>query len=195
MTDQSHSYLIQIGGLTGSGKSTLGKQLARRLKFAYIDKDTITRQLVDALLVSARSDVGIGDRDSEVYLENVRPYEYQCFASAIAENVELGVSTIATAPFLTEMNNPEWIAGQNTLAQDYGAKLILIWLDCDVEVTKLRLQKRDAFRDRIKLAIWDSYFAFAATIQKPTVPVRIYSNPRAQSLKRIADRIIHDFEL
>lgn len=37
--------LVIITGCAGSGKTTIGKTLAQKLGYCYIDKDTVTRSL------------------------------------------------------------------------------------------------------------------------------------------------------
>lgn len=186
------SKLILIGGLAGSGKSSLGKLLARRLGYAYLDKDTLTRELVDALVVEAGSEVGPGDRDTDIYRDRVRPHEYACFMNTIAENVELGVSTIATAPFISEMNDADWIEDMTEMAEDHGASVHFIWMNCDIPITKNRITSRNARRDQIKLSIWRAYEAFAGDVSLPVHPVRVFDNSPEQSLIRISEKVLHD---
>lgn len=188
------SHLVLVGGLTGSGKSTVGKYLTRRVKYAYLDKDTLTRELVDALVAEAGSDFGPGDRDSVIYVERARPAEYQCFMNTVMENVSLGIPTIATAPFISEMNNSLWIKKIAEQVDDYDFKLTMVWLDCDLAITKRRLMQRNAVRDQIKMAIWEEYEAFAQGIEVPKPPVLIYDNRPEQSIHNICEKIINDVE-
>lgn len=191
MSQQQH--FIAVGGLTGSGKTTLGKYLARRLGYAYLDKDTITRNLVDALLMRAGSPVGSGDRDSDIYRTLVRPLEYACFLNTVEENIALGVPTIASAPFLTEMTDPDWLENMVQLCEDAQPRSltpVFIWLDCPVAMTRIRLGQRNAERDQIKLAIWNEYEAFASQITPPGPPVMVFENTQEQSLATLCDRII-----
>lgn len=100
--------LIMIGGLSGSGKTTISKLLAKSRKAVFIDKDTVTSGLVDQMMLALGRPAH--DRDSQDYLKKVRPAEYQCFLDTVLENVELGTKTIACAPFLAEFSSAEWRA-------------------------------------------------------------------------------------
>src|SRR4051812_22582180 len=67
-------HLILIGGYAGSGKSELGRIIARETGWPMIDKDTITRPVVEAMLEAIGHSAN--DRESEEYMTLVRPREY-----------------------------------------------------------------------------------------------------------------------
>ena len=86
---------ILIGGLPGSGKTHIGKILANDINAVYLDKDTISRDFTEAMLV----EIGCSsdDRESELYLAKVRDHEYSTMMKIGMENLELG--------FILEMTN------------------------------------------------------------------------------------------
>ncbi|MDQ1659191.1 MAG: hypothetical protein QOD41_4274 [Cryptosporangiaceae bacterium] len=82
-----------------------------------LDKDTITRPVVEAALEMIGQSPH--DRESEKYLELIRPREYECLAAAAMENVECGNSAVLAAPFIREFGDEAWL--QRTQAA-YEAK-------------------------------------------------------------------------
>lgn len=146
-----------IGGLAAAGKTTLGREIARITKFAFLDKDTMTLPLVEALLSATHAPGGTDDRQSDVYLNRVRPLEYECFLNTAIENVALGVSTIAVAPFLSEMADPLWLRSLHK--QLPAATIHKIWIDAsDAELHK-RIVARGSARDRHKLDNWTDHIS------------------------------------
>jgi len=99
--------LTVVAGYTGSGKTETGKLLAQATGWALIDKDTITRAIVESLLARINGDPH--DRQTRDYLTQVRPLEYECLMRTGWENVECGTSTILSAPFPREIGDANWV--------------------------------------------------------------------------------------
>jgi len=69
--------MIIVAGVAGSGKSYIGKEIAKKIEnCVYLDKDTQTRFLVDKFLKCLGHNET--DRESQEYLQNIRPLEYEC---------------------------------------------------------------------------------------------------------------------
>lgn len=149
--------VVLIGGYAGSGKSELGRILARLTRWPIIDKDTITRPVVEAALETlGRS---YDDRESAEYLSVIRPREYEALASTIDENIACGISVIATAPYVREFSDPHWAARTVAHHSAQGADTHILWVRCSTDSMHLYLRRRGAGRDRWKLAHWDDYIA------------------------------------
>lgn len=149
--------VVYVGGYAGSGKTEVGRVLARETKWAMIDKDTITRGVVDAALVQMGSTTA--DRESEVYLNVVRPAEYQCLEAAVLENLGCGVSVIATAPYLRELTNPAWLERTQAALNNIGADMSVLWIRCSTDSMRSYIERRGAARDAYKLSNWSTYAA------------------------------------
>lgn len=149
--------LTLVAGYAGSGKTETGKLLAQATGWALIDKDTITRALVESLLDRVHGDPH--DRQTQDYLTLVRPLEYQCLMRSGWENVECGVSAILSAPFLREIRDPGWLDSVRRRCVYLGARLEIIWVLSDAESMRERLIARDADRDAWKIANWPEYLA------------------------------------
>lgn len=167
-------HVVLVGGYAGSGKTEFGRILARRTGWAMLDKDSITRHVVEAALET----VGLSpdDRESDVYLNVIRDAEYRSLETAIFENVECGNGVIATAPFWREMQNKAWLDRITARCVGMGATVTVAWIRCDAESMRGYLRHRGAARDTWKLTNWDQYAAGLNFNFVPPVPHRIIEN-------------------
>ncbi|WP_231390303.1 GntR family transcriptional regulator [Nocardia sp. CNY236] len=166
--------VIYIGGYAGSGKTEFGRILARLTGWAMLDKDTITRTVVDTALVQLGSSVA--DRESPIYLDLVRPAEYECLAAAVRENVSCGVSVIATAPFVKEFGSEAWFRRTAVELDTMGADMEVVWIQCQPDSMHSYLTRRGAARDSWKLANWDDYVDGIDTTFEPPWQHTIITN-------------------
>jgi predicted kinase len=151
----SNPQVFMIGGYAGSGKTKLGRILARTTGWPIIDKDTTTRPIVETAL-EARG-LPPHDRESETYLSIIRPNEYDALMATALENVACGVSAVITAPFLQEFADPAWLDRATDEFASHGATTTLVWVRCDGPTMRTQLRRRGAARDAAKLAAWDEY--------------------------------------
>ena len=93
--------LILIAGEPASGKSTLGRSLARKLGAAYLDMDTISFPFLERFI---REDHGF--KDSSRYRDHYRDAEYRSLLATAADNLATGIDCIVVAPFRIERANP-----------------------------------------------------------------------------------------
>ena len=159
-------HLVLVGGLAGTGKTELSLEVARKTGFAFYDKDLMNGPMVDQLLVALGSDAA--DRESKLYLDKVRPLEYNCLMNAARESISLGVSAVVTAPFLKEMTDTHWrIELQHDCERALGRKVGVsyVWVHTSDEVMHRRLVNRRAARDKHKLDHWDAYLAKARQVR------------------------------
>lgn len=80
--------LIVFGGLPGTGKTTLARALARELRIAYLDKDTI-KNLALALARELKIDGGA---------ELAGPLSYALLIALARDNLTVGLSVILDSP-------------------------------------------------------------------------------------------------
>jgi predicted kinase len=173
---------VFIGGYAGSGKTETGRILARETGWAMLDKDTITRSVVDAALVQLGST--IADRESPTYLKAVRPAEYQCLEATVLENIGCGVSVIATAPYINEFREPAWFERTSATLASLGADMSVIWIRCSANSMRSYVERRAAARDTWKLAHWDQYVGnIDLTFTPPWPHTIIANNPADQPIQ------------
>ncbi|WP_045877116.1 GntR family transcriptional regulator [Pseudofrankia sp. DC12] len=170
---------VLIGGYPGSGKSELGRILGRQTGWAVVDKDTITRPVVEAALeVLGRSP---HDRESADYLNIVRPREYDALLAATLENVECGNSVVSVAPFLREFRDQAWLDRTVARLNERGAVATLVWVRCDPDSMQQYIRHRGAARDAAKLADWGAYLAGVDTEFRPTADHELIDNSASSS--------------
>ena len=170
----STPHVVLIGGYAGSGKTELGRILARETGWPMLDKDTLTRPVVEAALEV----IGYSphDRESEAYLTIIRPREYEALTGAMTENVQCGNSAIVTAPFVLELRDMAWITRLQAACQDMNATLDIVWVYCDAATMHTYVRHRGAARDAGKLEDWPAYLATIDLDFRPPVPHTVIDN-------------------
>jgi predicted kinase len=137
--------LVVLAGAAGTGKTTAGRRLARRLRGALLDLDTLTAPLSEALLERATGDRhGYGSRFGR---EELRPLRYATLTAAALEVLGCGVPVVAVAPWTRELADPDWHIRLTRQAQERGGRLLVAWLHAPAEVRRARLAARGALRD------------------------------------------------
>lgn len=149
--------LVIVGGYAGSGKTEFAKTLARMYPAALLDKDTVSRHLVEKINFQLSGDPH--DRESDLYLSDVRPLEYQCLLDTAIENLANGTNVIATAPWIREIASAKWRRETERLLAYLDHDLHICWVHSDAPTMKLRIAQRNAQRDRWKMHHWQQYEA------------------------------------
>jgi predicted kinase len=158
-------HAIVVTGAPASGKSTIGRALARHFRAALIDQDTATAPLVDVVAHL----VGVHDLDDPALANATRAARYETVVALAEENLRLGTSVVLVAPFTAERRDVrEWSALQQRL-RAAGGKPTLVWLRLGAEVVVERLRSRGALRDAAKLADAGAYAA-ALDLAEPAFP-------------------------
>jgi predicted kinase len=170
------SVLVLIGGYAGSGKTELGQLLADMTGWSLLDKDLLTRPLVEHLLSALNNDPN--DRQSETYQRDVRPVEYRCLLNAAFAQLDHGTACILTAPFLQEMPDPTWLRRIINRCGPRGIEVVTVWVDADVDSMYEYLVRRDAARDSWKLNHWDTYIRSLDPDLRPALPHFVVDNSR-----------------
>lgn len=174
-----------VGGFAGSGKSEFSRFLGAATRWAILDKDTLTRPLVEQLLLSLGSDVN--DRHSDIYRTKVRPFEYRCLLDAAEENLACGISTVVAAPFLREFDDTSWIQRVSNRMRRHNASISAIWVKCDVQSMYDYIAHRGAARDAWKLSNWEDYLASIDPDFEPPFPHYTVDN-RLNAAVALADQ-------
>jgi predicted kinase len=157
-----------VAGLPGSGKTEFATFLSARTGWALLEKDAITRPLVECVLAELNGDPN--DRQSATYRTTVRPMEYRCLTNAAFANIDNGVSSVLTAPFLAEVTDPGWVSRLAHRCATAGADLGVVWVSADPETMHTYLAQRDAARDAWKLSYWDQYLSSIDLATRPRCP-------------------------
>ncbi|WP_454785346.1 AAA family ATPase [Legionella sp. WA2024007413] len=131
--------LIVFGGLPGTGKTTISKIIAQRLKAVYLRVDTIEQALINLDDYSGKLIVG-----SEGYL----------ISYAVArENLTLGLNVVADSVNPIAITRQAW----QQVAKQTDSDLIQIELICsDEQVHQSRVEGRIADIKGHKLPTWQA---------------------------------------
>lgn len=166
--------VVLIGGYAGSGKTELGRILARQTRWPVLDKDSTTRAVVEAALEALGASPH--DREGPTYLEIIRPAEYEALLTCAVENIECGVSAIITAPFIKELRDRAWCDRVQARLEAMGADLHVVWVRCDADSMKQYIRHRGAARDAAKLGNWDGYLAGVDPEFRPAIRHQVVDN-------------------
>lgn len=166
--------VVLVGGFAGSGKSEFAKFLGGLTGWPILDKDSLTRPLVDQLLVALGGEAH--DRSSTLYREKVRPLEYRCLMEAAWDNVDCGISTILDAPFISEFSQAEWMQRFQNRCRSKRVSVATIWVECDPESMREYIEFRGAARDAWKMEAWDEYIATVDLELRPQGPHFVVDN-------------------
>ncbi len=137
---------VLVSGAPGSGKSTAGALIARRLGAALLDLDTATSSLtaVVAQLYGRR------DLDDPELARLTRTARYEAIFALAEANLAIGVSAVLVAPFSLERRDPAtWTALERRLEQ-VGAMTRLVWLRISADEVGRRVGLRGLERDLSK---------------------------------------------
>ncbi len=157
--------VVVVAGHAGSGKTEYSKQLAARTGWPLLDKDTLTRPLVEELAQRLTGDPH--DRHSAEYLERIRPLEYSALLATMWETLEFGPDgVVVTAPFVKELFDSSWLDDLNFECEVNGHNLTVVWVHCDAETLRRRIVSRGAPRDRWKLLNWAEW---VSGLDEPTL--------------------------
>jgi len=148
--------IIVLMGVTGSGKTTVGRLLAENLGWSYFDADDFHSELN---IGKMKSGIPLHDADRIPWLESLRELVGDCLLRS--ENAVLACSALRESY-------------REYLLLDERVKLV--YLEGDYQIIRDRLaQRRGHYMDP---ALLDSQFA---TLEEPSECLRIYvsSEPRA----------------
>ena len=137
--------IVVVAGPAGSGKSTLGRQLAKALRLPYLDLDTITNPVLEALGDSFLGQLHWNDfRLREI----IRPARYRALRETLAEQVAVGIGAVVVAPFTAELlGGTEW----DELVESAGSVPVVVWIRASPGLLAQRRAARAADRDALSI--------------------------------------------
>ena len=130
--------LLMVGGMMGTGKSTLARALQQELGWAYCASDSIRKGLV-GLQLAQPQEAAFG---AGLYSADWTARTYHGLLEAAQAAFENGRSVIVDASFGRRADR----LAMDRLAATYGARAIFVECACSPEVTLDRLARRWATR-------------------------------------------------
>lgn len=133
--------VLVIAGAAGTGKTTLGRALARELAIPLLDLDTLTESLLDGLAAWLPD----GEHwNAPRHRGAVRPARYAALLATLSDQVAAGIGAVAVAPFTAELaGGAEWDA----LVAAAGGEPTVIRLVATPELLAERRAGRAVARD------------------------------------------------
>ncbi|MFB2556939.1 HAD-IA family hydrolase [Herbiconiux liangxiaofengii] len=133
--------IIVVAGAAGSGKSTLGLELARDLGAALLDLDTLTNPVLEGLGGALADGAHWNDPSLRPV---IRPARYAALRATLTDQVRAGSDAVLVAPFTAELTGGvEW----QQLVEAAGETPHVVWLRADPELLSARRRARGADRD------------------------------------------------
>ena len=147
--------LILVTSPPACGKTFVTKKLAKAIpNCVYLDKDSLI-VLSKQIFVVANQEY---NRSSDFFEAEIRDYEYDCIMEIAMEALEYNDTVFINAPYTREVRTPGYMENlRRQLLEKKGAELIVVWVQCDVEVCRQRTIARNSDRDTWKLENWDEY--------------------------------------
>ncbi|MCG8479609.1 MAG: AAA family ATPase [Spirochaetales bacterium] len=139
--------LVVIAGPPASGKSTLGRAIARRTAMAYLDLDTLSAPLLEAHLERTP-----GFKDSDEYRRFFRAREYRALFDVACENLGLHCDCIVVAPFSRERRDATFFSRMRA-ERDIECSVVAITVTIDMHRWMTNIRSRGAERDAGKLDV------------------------------------------
>jgi uncharacterized protein len=122
--------LVVVGGLSGTGKSTLARAIGEELGIEVLRTDTIRSELF-----GQQSSQGI---NAGIYQQELRAQVYGQLVQRAEERLRAGLSVILDATF----QRGESIAAAHRLAKRCTAKFLALQCVCSPETAKARIGRR-----------------------------------------------------
>jgi predicted kinase len=136
--------LILIVGVAGSGKTTLAREIVKRISVVYLDNN----QIADAFFPHTRN----GPQYAEL-----RPHIYKALYTVTRQNLQLGNSVLLDVPHVKEMQRSEWRRFIKRMVTRTKAKLIIVRCSCSENALHSRIRSRGEQRDSWKLHNWTKF--------------------------------------
>lgn len=175
----SRPRLIIIGGLPGTGKSTVARTFAELIGADHINSDVVRKRLAGASPdTSFSAPVGKG-----IYTPEMTDLTYREMIIQIGHALSGGRSVVLDATFSDE----RWRRQARGMARRSGAVVIIVECRCPVSVVRMRLNARRE-RQGVSDAGWEIYQAMRRSYQKPSGAFVIVdtSRPIDEGLSNIA---------
>ncbi len=151
--------IVLIGGLMGTGKSTLAEGLARERGHAYFSSDVVRKQLAGV----PEDERHFVEWNTEIYSPEMTERTYDETARLAAEALSQGRSVVVDASFSNARQRQRFTDLSNTT----GVPLLMVLCELPEEETRQRLDARVEERGVPTDGRWEIYAAQRDSFQPP----------------------------
>jgi predicted kinase len=123
----SKALLVIVNGHPGTGKTTLGRRLAKDIALTFLSKDDLKECLFDTL--------GLGDK---AWSQKLGRASVELLFLMVEKQLEAGASLVMEMPFIPQFHTPRFLA----LAKRYDFEPLQICCTCDDKVLYERFRRR-----------------------------------------------------
>ena len=163
--------LVVFSGLSGTGKSTIAGELAKRLPAFYLRLDSLEMALVNSGLVSDQWDLG--------------PAGYYAGYAVAGDNLRLGHSVVADCVNPLDITRDAW----RQVALEAGAPCLEVEVVCsDIAEHRRRVESRQADIPGLKLPGWQ---AVQAREYQPWQREHVMLDSALLSAQEAVDRLLN----
>ncbi|MGJ8654620.1 MAG: gluconokinase [Opitutaceae bacterium] len=166
---RSTVQFILLMGVSGAGKTTIGKALAQKLNYTFLDADDFHSNENREKMASGRP---LTDTDRKPWLEHIHSY--------VTEQHEQGTSIILACSALKESYR------DTLLGENLSSVSTIVWLDASRETLQQRTEQRSGHF--MPSSLLDSQ---CKTLEAPTDALRIDAN---QGIEEILQSIIKNIK-
>ncbi len=139
-------FLVMLVGLPGAGKSTVARELSRRLRAAVVESDAVRSLLFPR----------------PAFTEDESAWVFEVCHALVERLLRRGHAVVLDATNLIERHRQ----AVYTIAERRRAPLLVLRVEAPSEVVRQRLARRPAGSDSPSLATWDVYLRMRA-VQEP----------------------------
>ena len=140
-------FLVMICGLTGSGKSTLGRALSERTGMTVINSDVLRKEIAGK---SGRQFAAYGE---EIYSATMTEKTYKKMARTAEQQIAQGKGALLDATFLRRAQREKFVR----LAGKHKIPLLLIHCSASDQTTQERLAHRQAQGQDVSDGRWEIF--------------------------------------
>jgi aminoglycoside phosphotransferase family enzyme/predicted kinase len=158
---RSRPCLVLVGGLPGTGKSTLARALAAEGGFTVVRSDVVRKELAASAGGSTPALTSPGETYTPEWTENT----YAACLKRATQALFEGQRVIVDATFRADRHRANFLRA----AVDWGVPAVFLGCDADPAVVRERLARR---RGDVSDADWSVYELARSRWEKPGVEVR-----------------------
>ena len=164
--------MVLVVGIGASGKTTLARQIAKKMKFQFVDSEQIKERVGDRTLVTSKP-------------SSRRVESYKKIYEEMFKALERGQSVVTDAPHIVEMPQKGFLQNlqQQLIERGIDAEIKIVWLKANKKTLRKTMSRRRRDSDKYKLENWREFEESELNVFKVQHP--------HLAIKRKGDKVKH----